>query len=38
MKKVNVNEKSVEREQRIQDFWNSNHIFEKSVANREGQK
>ncbi|MFI8685953.1 isoleucine--tRNA ligase [Rossellomorea sp. NPDC077527] len=38
MEKVNVSEKSVEREQRIQDFWNSNHIFEKSVANREGEK
>ncbi|MGE6755597.1 isoleucine--tRNA ligase [Rossellomorea sp. NPDC071047] len=38
MKKVNVNEKSVDREQRIQDFWNTNHIFKQSVANREGQK
>ncbi|UXH43905.1 isoleucine--tRNA ligase [Rossellomorea vietnamensis] len=38
MEKVNVNEKSVDREQRIQDYWNSNHIFKKSVANREGEK
>ncbi|BCB05230.1 isoleucine--tRNA ligase [Bacillus sp. KH172YL63] len=38
MEKVNVQEKSVEREKRIQAFWEANAIFEQSVANREGKK
>ncbi|WP_163579207.1 isoleucine--tRNA ligase [Gracilibacillus saliphilus] len=38
MQKVNVNEKSIEREKRIQGYWDANNIFRKSVTNREGQE
>ncbi|ADU29359.1 isoleucine--tRNA ligase [Evansella cellulosilytica] len=38
MQKVNVNEKAIERENRIQSYWDSNNIFQKSVTNREGRK
>ncbi|SES61879.1 Isoleucyl-tRNA synthetase [Oceanobacillus limi] len=37
MQKVDGNEKTFEREKRIQDYWNSTNIFQKSVTNREGQ-
>ncbi|MBU9721701.1 MULTISPECIES: isoleucine--tRNA ligase [Bacillaceae] len=38
MRKVNVNERAIEREKRIQGYWESDNIFQRSIANREGKK
>jgi isoleucyl-tRNA synthetase len=38
MRKVNVKEKPLERENRVKEQWSQNETFKKSVSNRDGAK